>query len=164
MDGSAIPRDILVKVGQRARRLWQTLNSGSLAPPSWGKASENAYMYFNAEMLNEPDFEFFRYCESNWKLMRWATKAYASWVHNHFKSSNAGSNKPPHITKRKHNHLNDPLPLQVDNNRNENTSSSNPTPVRNNSIVLTLPTPSGSALVPNQVCSHRLQNCCAEYH
>ena len=44
------------------------MNGTSLAPSFWGKASENAYKYFNSEMLNEPGFEFFRYCEGNWKI------------------------------------------------------------------------------------------------
>jgi len=67
-DGSAIPRETLVKVGQKARRLWQAMNDAGLAPSSWGKASEKAYKYFNSEMLNEPGFEFFRYCKGNWKI------------------------------------------------------------------------------------------------
>jgi len=153
-DGSAIPWDILVKVGQRAQRLWQALNSASLVLSSWGKASKNAYMYFNSEMLNEPDFEFFRYCDSNWKITWWATKACASWVHNHFRPSDGGNNKPPCATKWKCNDLDDPLLLQIDNDMNKDTFLSNSNPVENNPTTLASTAPSGSALVPNQVCSH----------
>ena len=147
-DGSTVPREILAKVGQRARRLWQAMNVVGQAPSSWGKASENAYVYFNSEMLNEPEFVFFRYCEGNWKIMRWATKAYASWAHNHIKSNNAGHSKTPRANKRKREDLDDPLLLQIDDNNNENSS---PTTIKNNSDALALPGPSGPPLVPIQV-------------
>jgi len=48
VDGSAIPPEILVKLGQKAQRVWQALNNLGLAPSSWGKASENVYTYFNS--------------------------------------------------------------------------------------------------------------------
>ena len=74
-DGSPIPQETIVKVGQKAQRLWQGMNTAGLALPSWGKASKKAYKYFNSEMLNEPGFEFFRYCEGNWKITRCVTAA-----------------------------------------------------------------------------------------
>jgi hypothetical protein len=129
IDGAPIPRDILVKVGQKARRLWQALNTASMAPSSWGKASEVAYTYFHSEMLNEPEFEFFRYCEGNWKITRWATKAYASWKHNHLKSSDAdeGNTVTPGTNKRKRQPLDDPTLLQIgDEALDEAITFSNP--------------------------------------
>ncbi len=95
-DGSAVSWDILVKVGQKARRLWQSMDAANMSPSSWGKASESAYNYFNIEMLSEPKFEFFRYCESNWKITRWTTKAYASWSRNR---NETNEHKPPHANK-----------------------------------------------------------------
>lgn len=68
MDGTQVPSKVIVKVGQKARRVWQTLLDVGMAPMSWGKASETAYIYFNSEMLNVPEFAFFRYCEGNWKV------------------------------------------------------------------------------------------------
>jgi hypothetical protein len=115
-DGSAVPREILAKVGQKARRLWHAMNAVSMAPSSWGKASEMAYKYFNGGMLNEPEFVFFRYCEGNWKLMRWATRAYASWAHNHMKSK-AGNNKTSRATKRKRASLDDPSLIRLDDDQ-----------------------------------------------
>ena len=127
-----IPREILVKVGQKARRLWQALNTAGLAPSSWGKASEVAYNYFNCEMLNEPAFEFFRYCEGNWKLTRWATKAYASWKHNHLKS---GDTDNRNTSKRKRELLDDPSLLQIGDEQSENTPSGS-TPVETCGLAL----------------------------
>ena len=119
----------MVKVGQKARRLWQALNTAGLAPTSWGKASKVAYTYFNGEMLNEPEFEFFRYCEGNWKITRWATKAYASWKHNHLKLG-VDDGKTPCTNKRKRQHL-DNLSLQIGDEMSENTvtATSEPIPV-----------------------------------
>ena len=57
------------------------MNAHGLAPTSWRNASKDAYIYFNSEMLNEPEFEFHRYGESNWKPSRWATKAYVWAIH-----------------------------------------------------------------------------------
>jgi hypothetical protein len=76
VDGTPVPWDKIIKIGQKARRVWHTLNDIGQAPPSWGKASKIAYTYFNSEMLNVPGLEFLRYCEGNWKVTRWATKAY----------------------------------------------------------------------------------------
>jgi hypothetical protein len=120
MDGSVVPREILVKVGQRARRLWQAMNAAGQAPSSWGKASETAYIYFNSEMLNEPEFQIFRYCDGTWKIMRWATKAYTSWVHNHLKSNDTDDSKTSCTNKRKCEVLDDPSLLQIEENENEN--------------------------------------------
>jgi hypothetical protein len=132
MDGSAIPQEIIVKVGQKARRLWQGMNTAGLAPSTWGKASEKAYKYFNSEMLNEPRFEFFRYCKGNWKIMQWATRAYASWARNHFKLSNAGDSSMLRATKRKREHLNDPLLLQIDDDKIKNSLWTDSHPIKIN--------------------------------
>jgi hypothetical protein len=155
-DGSPIPRDVLVKVGQKARRLWQSLNTGGFAPSSWGKASEGAYNYFNSEMLNVPEFIFFRYCEGNWKIVRWATKAYASWAHNHLRSSNASESKPSRVNKRKHEVLDDPSLFQINSDKNEDITTSlfDSNTTENNSTTFGSPTPSASGLVSIQVCSH----------
>jgi hypothetical protein len=115
-DGSAVPQEIIDKVGHKARRLWHALKDVSMAPSSWGKASEVAYKYFNDGMLTEPEFVFFRYCEGNWKLMRWATRAYSSWAHNHMKS-NAGNNKTSQATKRKRASLDDPSLIRLDDDQ-----------------------------------------------
>jgi hypothetical protein len=87
------------------------MNTAGLAPSPWGKASELAYNYFNCEMLNEPEFEFLRYCEGNWKINRWATKAYTSWRHNHLKPGDNG--KTQYASKRKRELLDDPLLVQI---------------------------------------------------
>lgn len=139
--GTRIPREILVKVGQKARRLWQALNTAGLAPSSWGKANEVAYTYFHGEMLNEPDFEFFRYCEGNWKITRWATKAYASWKHNHLRPNNAEDGRTSGTNKRKRELLDDPSLLRIDHETTENIS-------------LPLPGPSESASESTPVATH----------
>lgn len=75
MDSTLVPWEVIIKIEQKARQVWHTLYDVDQAPPSWGKASETAYHYFTSEMLNVPEFEFFRYCKGNWKVMRWVTKA-----------------------------------------------------------------------------------------
>lgn len=124
VDGTSVAREVLVKVGQKARRLWQALNTAGLAPSSWGKASEVAYTYFNSQMLNEADFQFFRYCEGNWKLNRWATKAYASWKHNHLKTAEGDDRKAARNLKRKREALDDPGLFQISDDENRDSSSS----------------------------------------
>jgi hypothetical protein len=152
IDGSIVSRDVLIKVGQKARRLWQSLVGAGLAPSSWGKAGENVYNYFISEMLSVPDFEFLRYCKGNWKLMRWTTKAYASWKHNHFDTAEAG--KTVRTNKRKHELLDDPSLLQLEDDKNEDCapgSSSDSSPVDNTSGSSTLPATSASTLAHIQV-------------
>ncbi|KAF8463819.1 hypothetical protein DFH94DRAFT_699348 [Russula ochroleuca] len=109
MDGGPIPQEILIKA----------LNTAGLAPSSWGKASKVAYTYFHSKMLNEPEFEFFRYCEGNWKITRWATKAYASWKCNHL-----DDRKTPCANKQKHKLLDDPTLLQIGNEPTEDMAMS----------------------------------------
>jgi hypothetical protein len=70
-------------------------------------------------MLNEPEFEFFRYCEGNWKITRWATKAYASWKCNHL-----DDRKTPCANKQKHKLLDDPTLLQIGNEPTEDMAMS----------------------------------------
>jgi hypothetical protein len=155
-DGSVVPREVLIKVGQKARRVWQGLSDASIAPPSWGKATEAAYTYFNAEMLNDPEFTFFRYCEGNWKIKRWATKAYSSWAHNHLRLSDAGE-RAPRPAKRKLDQLDDPKLLQIEGDDEEIpiTPSSDQSPIETNCDALASPVPSGSASTLIQVGSHR---------
>jgi len=144
-DGSAISRDVLIKVGHKAWRLWRSMNAHGLAPTSWGKASEDAYIYFNSEMLNEPEFEFYRYCKSNWKLSRWATKAYASWAHNHLKSNETGNHKAIRTAKRKHSLIDNPSLLQIDDDESDNLA---------NTFIPHMLSASTSVIV--QVCTHQL--------
>jgi hypothetical protein len=128
-----------------------------MAPSLWGKASEVAYQYFNDGMLNEPGFEFFRYCKGNWKLMRWATKAYASWAHNHMKSSDTGNSKSSHATKRKCAILNDPSLIRLDDNQDPYIATAAPPPLDSAPInnILSSLEPSTSTSLPIQVCSHQ---------
>jgi hypothetical protein len=165
-DGSAIPRETLVKVGQRARRLWQALVTAGLAPSSWGKASENAYTYFNNEMLNEPELQFFRYCEGNWKLLRWAARAYSSWTRNHLKSSDADNSKTQRANKRKREPLDDPSLLQIDNdNRDDIVITSESGPIEDHSNTFASPSLPVPVSHPIQVvCSHQLWMRCSEVH
>jgi len=159
IDGSPVLREVLVKVGQKARRLWQSMNGAGIAPSSWGKASENAYLYFVGEMLNVPEFEFFRFCEGNWKITRWATKAYASWTYNHFNSGEGGNCKTVHTNKRKRGSLDDPSLLRIEDDKDEDTapiSSWDSSPVQSNfdsSMLLAL---SASTSVHIQVCLRQL--------
>lgn len=85
MNGTQVSWDVISKIGQKARRIWFTLKDVGMAPLSWGRANDPAELYFNSEMLNAPELEFFRYCEGNWKLARWATRAYPSFAKNHLK-------------------------------------------------------------------------------
>ena len=156
MDGSAVPRETLIKVGQKARRLWQTMSANGLAPSSWGKASETAYIYFNSEMLNEPEFHFFRYCEGNWKITRWATKAYASWARNHIRANEADNRRTPHANKRKRDPLDDPSLIQIDDDKDDNnaiTALPDSSLFEDNATILAPLEPSASSSVHTQVCS-----------
>jgi hypothetical protein len=78
-----------------------------------------AYTYFNSEMLNVPEFCFFRYCDGNWKLTRWASKAYPSWAHNYIKSKIPVDSKAARVTKRKHDILEDDSLFQFNDEQNE---------------------------------------------
>jgi hypothetical protein len=145
---------VVLKIGQKARRIWHTLHAIGQAPPSWGKASETAYSYFNSEMLNVPELEFFRYCEGNWKLTRWATKAYASWAHNYLKSKDAVDTKAARVNKRKHDLLEDTSLLQIDNDENDGDvipQSPPPTPIQNASTSDATCAPPAPSLGPTQV-------------
>ena len=64
-DGSLVPQEVIITTGHKARRVWHSLRNIGQAPPSWGRASESAFTFFNNEILNVPELEFFRYCESN---------------------------------------------------------------------------------------------------
>jgi hypothetical protein len=107
-----------------------------MAPPSWGKASEPTYTYFYSEMLNVPELEFLRYCEGNWKLARWASKAYASWTQNYLRSKDGSDTKAERVKKRKREILADPSLLQIDSDGDEgdvigHTPEPGPTPFEN---------------------------------
>ena len=154
MDGTPVPWEVIVKIGQKARRVWHTLHDVEQAPPSWGKASETAYHYFSSEMLNVPEFEFFRYCEGNWKVMRWATKAYASWAHNYLKPKEAVDTKAARVNKRKRKLLDDPSLIQIDNDKEEDdviSASSEVNQIQNVSVSEPSHTLPGPTLVPMQV-------------
>jgi hypothetical protein len=112
-------------------------------------------------MLNEPDFEFFRYCEGSWKLTRWATKAYPSWVYNHYKPSGEGDNKTLRAKKRKRNMLDDPSLLQINDNKNDDTAIvplRHSSPIENDPISLALPAhaPASIPETPVKVGSYQL--------
>ena len=161
-DRTVVSCEILTKIGHKARRLWQAMNAIRLVPSSWGKASKSTY--FNSEMLNKSEFDVFRFCDGNWKITRWATKAYVSWAHNHLKVNEADNRKTLCANKRKQDLLDDPLLIQIDDDKNLNdnivtTYSPNSGPIEDNSNVIVLPAPSHSesASVPIQVCSYHLQ-------
>jgi len=150
-DGTPVPWEAIVKVGQKARRVWHTLHNVDQAPLSWGKASKTAYMYFNTEILNAPELEFFRYCEGNWKVTWWATKAYASWAHNYIKSKDALNTKAAWVNKWKCELLNDPSLLQIDDDKNKDNVISQslvPSHVQNASTCEATDILSTSILVP----------------
>jgi hypothetical protein len=156
-DGTPVPWEVTVLIGQKARRVWQTLHDIGQAPPSWGKASETAYTYFISEMLNVPEFAFFRYCEGNWKLMRWTSKAYASWTRNYLKSNNAVATKAARVRKRKRELLADPTLLQIDSDKDEGdviAQTPEPGPIQSASTSKDAGTSAPApALVPTQVSS-----------
>jgi len=151
-DGTPVPWEVIVKIGQKARRVWHTLLDVGQAPPSWGKASETAYTYFNTEILNVPELEFFRYCEGNWKVMRWATKAYASWAHNYIKSKDGVDTKALRLNKRKHELLDDPNLLRIGSDKNEGDVFPQ-SPIQTASTSETVHTPPAPTSVPMQVSS-----------
>jgi len=78
-------------------------------------------------MLNEREFEFFRYCEGNWKIKRWTTKAYASWKRNHIKPNDVNDGNGTTEKKQKRELLDDPTLLQISDNNYDDGSSSNTT-------------------------------------
>jgi hypothetical protein len=136
--------------------VWHTLHNISLAPPLWGKASETAYTYFNSEMLNIPELNFFRYCEGNWKVIRWATEAYSSWAHNYLKPKEAIDTKTVRVNKQKHDLLDDPSLLQIDNDKEKDdviAQSLEPNPIQNALVSEPAHTPPASTLVLTQVSS-----------
>jgi hypothetical protein len=95
-----------------------------MAPASWGKASEPAYTYFNTEMLNVPELKYFRYCDGNWKLTLWASKAYSSWATNYIKPKDRI--KTERINKRKHDIFNDDSLFQINGEQNEGDDIAHP--------------------------------------
>lgn len=159
-DGTPISWQLILKLGQKARRVWRTLLDVDMAPASWGKASETAYNFFNSEILNTPELKFLRYCEGNWKVMRWATKAYASWAHNHIKSKDPVGTEAARGKKRKHDSLDNPSLLQIDNDKDEANviaqSPEGPEHIQNAPTSEAAQTPPTPSLVPTQVSSHRI--------
>jgi hypothetical protein len=154
-DGTPVPWDTIVKIGQKARRVWHALHDIGMAPASWGKASETAYTYFNSELLNVPELDFFRYCEGNWKLLRWASKAYPSWAHNYLKSTDPIDTKAARVNKRKLNLLDDTSLVQFDNDENEGSLVSQSLDYnQNTSASEAAHIPPAPDPVPTQVCSH----------
>jgi hypothetical protein len=122
----------------------------------WGKASETAYTYFNSEMLNIPELDFFRYCEGNWKVIRWATEAYSSWAHNYLKPKEAVDTKTVRVNKQKHDLLDDPSLLQIDNDKEKDdviAQSLELNPIQNALVSEPAHTPPASTLVLTQVSS-----------
>ncbi|KAG6875467.1 hypothetical protein C0992_003736 [Termitomyces sp. T32_za158] len=85
--GVPVSREVLAKVGQKARRIWFALKKKGLALESWGKAGDDVHSYYVGEILNDPEFSFFQLCNNNWKLQRWTSKAYPSWAQNHHRPS-----------------------------------------------------------------------------
>jgi hypothetical protein len=160
-DGSPVPWEAIVTTGHKARRVWQSLRNIGQAPASWGRASESAYTYFNSEILSIPELKFFRYCEGNWKIMRWATKAYSSWAHNHLHT------KEVRVNKRKRQLLDDPFLLQIGNDTNEgDVIVQSPEPSLDESASTSVAThaPRALTLAPTEVSSHRIPRLSTENH
>jgi hypothetical protein len=158
VDGTPVPWDVIVKIGQKARRVWHTLNDIGQAPASWGKASETAYSYFNSEILNVPELEFLRFCEGNWKVTRWATKAYASWAHNYLRSKDAlDAAKPARVNKRKRELLDDPSLLQIDDDKDEDdVTAQSPEPTQTSPAPTTVPMPVSFLCISQSLLKPRL--------
>lgn len=155
-DGTSVSWEVMIKIGQKARRVWHTLHNIGHAPSSWEKASKTAYNYFVSEMLNDTEFEFFRYCEGNWKVTRWATKAYPSWAFNYIKSKGANDTKVTRVNKRKRELLDNTSLFQIDNETNDGDVTAEfpgPSLIQNAEATQILPS---ATLLPTQVSSYQI--------
>jgi len=73
-----------VKLRQMSQKAWCALGAlrdyGCLAEP-WSDVKHDAYRYYYAMMLSDPDFIFPRFCNNGeWKLQEWTTRLFPSWA------------------------------------------------------------------------------------
>jgi hypothetical protein len=104
-DGTPVDHYRLNMFANKARRLFESMRSANVAPTSWAKMTNEVYEYFRIEMLSE--FNEFRFCDGNWKLDLWATRAYGSWMQR--TDENEGSSRPSK-KRRKISNLESPSP------------------------------------------------------
>lgn len=82
-DGSIISDETMTKVGQKTRRVLLSLLAKGVAPISWGKIMAGPEDYYFSEMLKIAEFNFFQFCDDNWKLRQYITQTYPSFKNNH---------------------------------------------------------------------------------
>lgn len=122
--GKAVDRYRLNRISDKARKIFNSLKTANVAPSSWGRMGLDVYDYFKIEMVCA--FEEFRFCEGSWKLERWASRAYASWMQGVRKRKDAGHLK----TKRKrstsedsHRPIDDSGLLKIDSDHDTDTAT-----------------------------------------
>lgn len=113
----------LNRISDKARKIFNSLKTANMAPSSWGRMGLDVYDYFKIEMVCE--FEEFRFCEGSWKLERWASRAYASWMQGVRKRNEAGHSKEKRkrsTSEDSHHSIDDSGLLKIDSDHETDTA------------------------------------------
>jgi len=81
IDGALISTLEIGGLSQKGRRIWNAFLKVGLAPAKYGDMPHDLHSYFMLEVLSDPQFSFLLLCDDmEWKLLRWARKAYLLWA------------------------------------------------------------------------------------
>ena len=82
-DGVPFSEEQITEMSRKARMIWRSLDSDSMAPQTFGQISMRAWEYYSSTMLVDEAFEFLLFCDDGeWKLREWSTRSYPSWYRN----------------------------------------------------------------------------------
>ena len=80
-DGTSMKSIKLQQMSQKARRILGALRDYGRLLEQWSDVKHDAYGYYCAMMLSDPDFIFLRFCnDGEWKLQEWTTQLFPSWA------------------------------------------------------------------------------------
>ena len=76
-DGVPVSEEQITEMSRKARMIWRSLDSDSMAPQTFGQISMQAWEYYSSTMLVDEAFEFLLFCDDGeWKLREWSTRSY----------------------------------------------------------------------------------------
>ncbi|KAG2108666.1 uncharacterized protein F5147DRAFT_652668 [Suillus discolor] len=76
-DGNPLASTAIDSIRRTMRRLFEMLASKNIAPPSWGRLSEQAYLLFHIAIgTAHPEL---RFCSNDWKANELAKNVYSAW-------------------------------------------------------------------------------------
>ncbi|KAG2030703.1 hypothetical protein BDR03DRAFT_1016853 [Suillus americanus] len=76
-DGDPLASTAVDSIRRTMRRLFEMLASKNIAPPSWGRLSEQAYLLFHIAIgTAHPEL---RFCSNDWKANELAKNVYLAW-------------------------------------------------------------------------------------